>query len=88
MYLWGLSEAEIGYLFDVSESRVSQWLQRIQKRLSARVKIEESRTRKGQMETLLREETEGNRWELEQNETERMERIQSWQVEGFDETSF
>jgi DNA-directed RNA polymerase specialized sigma24 family protein len=45
-YVWGMNEVEIGNIFGVSESRISQRLTRIQERLSARIKKEAGRERK------------------------------------------
>jgi len=89
IYLWGLSEAEVGYLFDVSESRVSHWVKRIQKRLSARVETEARREsqRENKVEALLRQENKTGS-ELEQRTFETMEIGKSWQVAVFNETSF
>jgi len=87
-YKWGLNEAEIGYLFGFSESRVSQRLKRIQKCISARLKIKASRERAGQMEKVLCSEAKGNQRRLEQVQAEGLENIQSWPMESDNETSF
>jgi DNA-directed RNA polymerase specialized sigma24 family protein len=89
-YEWGLNEIEIADLFGVSESRVSQWHARIQKRLSARI-AKEARTeaeRKSKVETVLREEAEGDQREVEQETIEGLERCQSFAMASFDEASF
>ena len=89
-YRWGLSEAEIADLFGVTESRVSQWLKRIQSCLSARIKAQTRREseRSSDMETVLLTETNRDRWKLEQRAFERMEIGKPWTVESFDEASF
>lgn len=89
-YEWGLNEIEVGDIFGVSASRVSQWHARIQKRLSARI-AQEARAeaqRKSKMETVLPKEAEGNLWGMEQDPTEGMERCQSFTMASFDEASF
>lgn len=87
-YEWGLNEIEIADLFGVSESRVSQWHARIQKRLSARIAKEKSSIRERKMETLLSQKAGGNERRLEQDPTEGVERCQSFGVASFDEESF
>lgn len=87
-YEWGLNEIEVGDLFGVTESRVSQWHARVQKRLSARIAKEESAIRERKMETLLQKEA-GRNWRgLEQDPTEGMERCESFAMASFDEESF
>lgn len=84
---WGMSEVEIGNIFGVSESRISQRLKGIQKRLYARAAAEKSRERKREMEALLLPDAEGESG-LEQGSFERMEIGQSWQMERLNEESF
>jgi DNA-directed RNA polymerase specialized sigma24 family protein len=91
MNLWirmGYSEVEIGDIFGVSESRVSQWISRIQKCLSTRAKAEESRIRSREMAAVLPQKAEGNQRGLEQGPYQGMAFIESWPLAGFDETSF
>lgn len=84
----GFCATEIGNFFGVTESRVSQWLARIQKRISNKIKGEESRSPARQMEALLPSQTEGDEWRVEQNAFERMEIGQSWSLAVFNEASF
>lgn len=88
-HYWGFNEVEIGNLFGVSESRVSQRLQSLQGRLSARIKAEawNERKREGKMEGILLPEAESESG-LEQGTFERMEIGQSWQMEKLNEESF
>lgn len=90
-FVEGYGQAEIGNFFGVSESRVSQWLERIQKRISNRVGSEESRLRgqaKEGLETILSEKANGNRWRVEQGQIEGLARCKSWAMEILDEASF
>lgn len=90
-FKWGLNEVEIGHLFGFSESRVSQRLQRVQKCISTRIKIEKSRDEKEakkKMEGILSKETKRNMWRVEQISFERMEIGQSICMETFNEISF
>lgn len=90
-FVEGYGQTEIGNLFGVSESRICQWLQRIQSRISTRIKAEEStleRKRAKEMEGILPEETKRNWWELGQGSIEGMENIESWDVAVINEASF
>lgn len=83
-------QVEIGNLFGVSESRVSQWVQRIQGRISTKIKIEESksqRKRAQELEGVLSQEANGGP-RLEQNQIEGLERCESFGLETFNEASF
>lgn len=84
-------QAEIGNLFGVTESRVCQWLERIQSRISARIQAQESaiqRKREGEMAALLPQEAEGVEWRVGQFESEKMAKIESWAVASFNEACF
>jgi len=85
-----LSEKEIGYYFGVTESRVSQWLQRIKKRLSAREAQEQrsQRERSAELESVLRTKKNGNARGMEQKTNYSMEKEQSFEMESFSETCF
>ena len=86
---WGLSEAEIGNLFGFSESRVCQRIQRVQKRLSARIKGQESRdarTRAGGVESVLRAQEERVWRPVEYWQVKSLATEESWGVASFDET--
>lgn len=52
-YIEGMSEAEIGNYYQVTESRICQRLKRIQSRLSKRVTCTKSRKSAGEMEAVL-----------------------------------
>lgn len=83
-------QAEIGDLFGVSPSRVSQWLERIQKRICTRI-AQEARRQEAQsrkMERILSKETERVGRGVEQNPFERMEIGKSFGLASFDEASF
>lgn len=83
---------EIGNFFGVSESRVHQWVQRIQKRISTRINSEEraslQRNASSEMAKVLSQETKRISGELGIGSFERMEIGKSWQMDSFNEASF
>jgi hypothetical protein len=87
-YKWGLSEAEIGNIFKVSESRISQRISRIQKCIHARVKAKESRETSGEVASVLRPEAERQLWGMGEVTFERMETGKSFGMASFNEKSF
>ena len=86
-FRWGFNEIEIGHLFGVTESRVSQWIKSIQGRISERVKGEESaaqRARENRVEEVLR--VEG--WGMERPANIEMAKIEPREMALAYETSF
>lgn len=88
-YGWGLHEVEVGNLYKVSESRVSQWLKGIQKRLSARVKKEAKckTQRKNTMAKVLSKKETRDEWKMERKEDIRVAKKASFEMASFDEKS-
>ncbi len=84
---WGFNEVEIGYLFGVTESRVSQWLKSIQSRLSERVKGEESAAQRAR-ENCVEEVLQVEGWGVERPPNIEMARIESREMALAYETSF
>jgi len=90
-FLEGYGQAEIGDFFGVSDSRVSQCIERISVRISTRINSQESRAeakRARAMEEILSQETKGNWGRMEQVSFERMEIGESWGMASFNEASF
>ncbi len=84
---WGFNEIEIGHLFGVTESRVSQWLKAVHSRLSERAKAEVargSRERASGLEGLLQGQGQG----MEQTANIEMARIEPREMALAHETSF
>lgn len=89
-YEWGMSEAEIGNIFGVSESRVSQRLQRIRQRV--REDAEEKARSKGkrvrEFPKVLPQETKRELRRVEQREAKKVEEAEPRALESFDEESW
>lgn len=83
-------KTEIGYLFGVTESRVNQWLQRIQGRISTRITQETSRQEKrsGTLEKLLPEEAGRDEWAMEFGQSYTVEKFTSFGMDSFTTKSF
>lgn len=87
--LWGFSEVEISYCFDVSESRISQRIKRISECLSKGIKepSEEQAKRKRKVEEVLQEK-EIDRSDLEQFQNSLLAEEESGEVESDFEVEF
>jgi DNA-directed RNA polymerase specialized sigma24 family protein len=88
--IWGLSEAEVGNIFSVSESRVSQRIKRIQERLQSRAakKAALERKAKESLAGTLPENAGTDRWRMEQESNQGMAEGQSFEVETIATESF
>ena len=77
-FVEGYGQAEIGHFFGVSESRVSQWLARIQKRICKRMEAQEQRQRAREVQEVLSQKTERIEWSMVPFSSEGLEIGESW----------
>lgn len=87
---YGYEQAEIGYFFGVSESRVCQWIKEIQSGISKKIKTESKRQKKesNPVEKVLFEKTKRIERQLEPFENRRMEKEKPNFLETFNEEGF
>lgn len=83
LYFWGLNEVEISNLYNVSESRISQMVKIIQKRIYARAEKEKRLQKKSinSVEKILQKETARNQWGLGKKQDNKMEGKISFKME-------
>jgi DNA-directed RNA polymerase specialized sigma24 family protein len=84
----GMLEEEIGNYFGFTNGWAHIWIERIQESIRRKIKDEEQRTNKKELEKILPEETEGNWWGLGTGANSGVEKIESWTMECYNEKSF
>jgi hypothetical protein len=78
LYIWGFNEAEVGDIFGVTSSGVSQWNKEIQNSLQLRVREKKQREASRDMASILQKENDNYTWRVEFFEDKGMEKIKSW----------